>query len=268
MYHKLANFQCSPWIKLPMTVENTDICFVVFIANSNSVPTVERSIQVNKQGQVSYAVNGKLIDITEQGIEVAKNIEDFSNNIKKFESIRLCYGNPLANIFPNFPKDLCTKSNKGFLQHRQCLLTIQKDTYCSKCKLLKNVLACREKRKALGSKEMLEISPSKKPRIIEIRKKAYALQRKVTITKKKICDLQDELSKYISLCKSHKDMAEYNEQFIQDKLNGMNESQKTMIMECFAASRVKNSKSRRYSEDWLMLCLLFNIRSPSAYKYL
>lgn len=81
MYHNLANFQCSPWVKLPMTVENTDICFVIFIANSNSIPTVEKSIQVNKQGQVSYAVNGTLIDITEQSIEVAKNIEDFSNNI-------------------------------------------------------------------------------------------------------------------------------------------------------------------------------------------
>lgn len=69
-----------------------------------------------------------------------------------------------------------------------------------------------KKRKALGSNEMLEVSPSKKPRIIKIRKKSYALQRKVTITKKKkICDFQDELSK------SHKDMAEYNEQFVQDK---------------------------------------------------
>jgi len=33
------------------------------------------------------------------------------------------------------------------------------------------VLACREKRKALGSTAMLEVSPSKKPKIIEMRKK-------------------------------------------------------------------------------------------------
>lgn len=59
-----------------------------------------------------------------------------------------------------------------------------------------------------------------------------------------------------------------NNLFKTNKLNGMVESQKTMIMECFAASRVKNSKSRQYSENWLMVCLIFNIRSPSAYKYL
>jgi len=50
------------------------------------------------------------------------------------------------------------------------------------------------------------------------------------------------------LINSHKNMAECNEQFIQNKLGLLNESQKSMVMECFAASRVKNPKSRRYSE--------------------
>ncbi|KAE9521372.1 hypothetical protein AGLY_018194 [Aphis glycines] len=48
----------------------------------------------------------------------------------------------------------------------------------------------------------------------------------------------------------------------------MNESQKILVIECFAAAKYRNPKSRRYTENWLMLCLLLNIRSPSAYKYL
>lgn len=57
---------------------------------------------------------------------------------------------------------------------------------------------------------------------------------------------------------------------IEDKLKKLtiNVSQKSLIMECFAAAKVKNHRNRRYSENWLMLCLLFNIRSPTAYKYL
>ena len=102
----------------------------------------------------------------------------------------------------------------------------------------------------------------KKIKINEIRKKTYLLQRTVVRTKKKITKLQDKL------INSHKNMAECNEQFIQTKVGYLNESQKSMVMEYFAASRVKNSKSRRYSKNWLILCLLFNIRSPSAYKYL
>jgi len=70
------------------------------------------------------------------------------------------------------------------------------------------------------------------------------------------------------LIKSQNGIAECNNQFLEDKLQGMNDSQRTLILECFSASKLKNSKSRRYSENWLMLCLLLNIRSPSAYNYL
>lgn len=44
-------------------------------------------------------------------------------------------------------------------------------------------------------------------------------------------------------------MTECNEQFIQDKVGYLNESQKSIVMECLAASRVKYSKSRWYSEN-------------------
>lgn len=53
-----------------------------------------------------------------------------------------------------------------------------------------------------------------------------------------------------------------------NNMSGINECQKTLIKECFSASKIENTKSRGYSENWLMLCLLFNIRSPGAYKYL
>jgi len=66
-------------------------------------------------------------------------------------------------------------------------------------------------------------------------------------------------------------MANYSGKLIEEeltKIERMNESQKTLIRECFAASKIKNSRNRRYSENWLLLCLLFSIRSPGAYKYL
>ncbi|KAF0739137.1 THAP-type domain-containing protein [Aphis craccivora] len=41
-----------------------------------------------------------------------------------------------------------------------------------------------------------------------------------------------------------------------------------MIKEKIAASKYKNPKNRRYSENWLLLCLLFHIRAFGAYKIL
>jgi len=121
---------------------------------------------------------------------------------------------------------------------------------------------CKKRRKTLNSKEMLEVSPSKKSKIIEIRQKTYSLNRTILITKRKVIELQKEL------INSQNAMSKYNNTFLEDKLKGMNDSQRTLIMECFSASKLNNPKSRRYSENWLMLCLLLNIRSPSTYNYL
>lgn len=74
---------------------------------------------------------------------------------------------------------------------------------------------------------MLEVSPSKKQKIAEIRQKSYSLQRRVLRTKNKVIELQEEL------IKSQNDMAECNNKFLEDKLQGMNDSQRTLILECF-----------------------------------
>lgn len=77
-----------------------------------------------------------------------------------------------------------------------------------------------------------------------------------------ITELKEELNNIQMI------MSEYSEQMVKNKLSNMNESQKTLVIECFAAAKYKNPKIHRYIENWLMLCLLLNIRSPSAYKYL
>lgn len=47
----------------------------------------------------------------------------------------------------------------------------------------------------------------------------------------------------------------------------MPEIQKTCIKEIMAAARLTNLKGRRYTNDWIMLCILMHIRSPSAYEF-
>jgi len=65
-------------------------------------------------------------------------------------------------------------------------------------------------------------------------------------------------------------MAKFCDKNIEEQLNNiiLMSYKKTLINECFAASKIENTKSKRYSNNWLMHCLLFNIRSPGAYKYL
>lgn len=42
--------------------------------------------------------------------------------------------------------------------------------------------------------------------------------------------------------------------------SGVSDIQGELIEDIFAATKTKNSKGRRYSENWMMLCLLFQIR--------
>ena len=75
LYHELVDFQLfSPWTKLPISEQNKDLCFVLF-SRIKSIPTIEKSVTVNVQGVSTFAVNGKLIEIIESGIEVVKTLK-------------------------------------------------------------------------------------------------------------------------------------------------------------------------------------------------
>lgn len=47
---------------------------------------------------------------------------------------------------------------------------------------------------------------------------------------------------------------------INDIVNDLNEPQKNIVQEIYKASCVKNPKNRKYSENWILLCILFHIR--------
>ena len=41
---------------------------------------------------------------------------------------------------------------------------------------------------------------------------------------------------------------------------GISKCQSELIHEIFSAARLKNAKNRKYNENWMLLCLLFQIR--------
>lgn len=43
---------------------------------------------------------------------------------------------------------------------------------------------------------------------------------------------------------------------------------KLLVREILAASKCKDSRGNRYSDNWIMLCLLLHIKSPSGYSFL
>lgn len=247
-----------PWIKKPNCDSNLYELSIIKFCSRASFPIVEKCIRINKPNQIYFWIFGQEINSNELNIIPATNIDKFLENVKQFENVLVCHGGP------NAPKTLCSvKCSTDFLKHNDCCLIIKnKAKSCDKCKTLNNVLILKEKRKMAGCTVNLILSPTKKQKVNALRKKTYNLLRSLINNNK-----NNKGSERRTNCSS-KSMAECPDNMIQDKISGMNDSQKCLIKEYFAASKIKNSKNRRFSENWLMLCLLFNIRSPSAYKYL
>jgi len=273
LFNEIANYQnLSSIIKWPLANPSCDNLkeqsynFISF-CSGDSFPIVEKSIKVSKTGKITFGIFGKEVSNTDIGITLGENISTFADNIKEFEKLSVCHGGPRAEEFPNYSSYLYTKSTTGRLKHKHCLQLVKTGSLaCLRCSKLRNILNMQKLRRQESKLQITQVSPTKRNVMIkDLRRVKNNLQKKFNRAKQKIIDLKLELSNV------QKEMSKINNESIKEKIDqcdNMNESQKTLIMECFSASKVKNNKNRRYSENWLMLCLLFNIRSPSAYTYL
>lgn len=274
LFHEIANYEnLSSIIKWPFTLSDSSndvnersYNFVSFYCG-DSFPIVEKAIKVSNSGTITFGIFGKEVCNTVLNITPGENISSFAENIKEFEKINVCYGGPRAEEFPNFSSNsLYTKSITGRLKHNQCLHVVKiGSTSCLRCARLRNLLNMQKLRINSSRKKLIQVSPTKTNTIKNLRRVKNNLQKNFIRAKQKVNDLKLELSNV------QIEMSKLSDCSIKEKIDqceNMNESQKTLILECFTASKVKNIKNRRYSDNWLMLCLLFNIRSPSAYKYL
>lgn len=227
---------------------------------------VETFVKVDKSGKITFGIFGKEINSTILSIILGEDIFEFANNLKDFEKVCVYHGGLRLNEFPNDPTNLCRISTTKQLKHNQCCLVLRNNSVnCTRCGRLRNILNMQKEREEFKRKEVLLLSPSKKIIVDKLRRTKNNLYKKCIRAKQKIINLKLELNKI------QNKIANVCDETIKEKLNlcqNMNESQKTLILECFAASKVRNTKSHRYTENCMMLCLLFNIRSPSAYKYL
>lgn len=97
-----------------------------------------------------------------------------------------------------------------------------------------------------------------------LRHAQYALKRSKDHLTKRVKVLREELKKVQT------DLQSVCDETLAEKLSQLRlpEAQLTLIKKRVSASRYANKKSRRYTEGWLLLCLLLHIRSPSAYAFL
>jgi len=60
----------GPWTKLPMSQSDQKLSFVTFNLNSKPVPTIQKCIQIDENNHLTFAVNGKIVQLKEHGYHI------------------------------------------------------------------------------------------------------------------------------------------------------------------------------------------------------
>lgn len=156
-------------------------------------------------------------------------------------------------------------------RHNSCQVILNTDaSVCQKCTSLSDTLRIHQKRKLVnkrkGKSQGLRTLPwqQNKDKIAALRRANYALRRSKSRLLKRFKNLSAELKQ------ARQRIQTLSEEELDVKLSQMNlpSAQLTAVKECISAARFQNRKSRRYTEDWLLMCLLLHIRSPAAYYFL
>ncbi|CAI6357865.1 unnamed protein product [Macrosiphum euphorbiae] len=233
--------------------------------------SLEKQLVLTEDLNIFIQVNGKEVAKTKLGLSqnyIPECMDDIENVLKLLDSAILCQGVESIKTYDDIQSTLGPKCEKLFDQwhHSSCTQILTNGQFsrssniCLWCRRLLYIIKNKESRKS----KRPYFSPNKKKTIKQLKKVKYVIKQKYSRASLKIARLQRDL---IEIQNKMKDISDSS---LNNMLNASNipECQTKLVQEIFNAAKMKNPKNRKYSENWMLLCLLFQIRSPSGYKFL
>lgn len=127
---------------------------------------------------------------------------------------------------------------------------------CLWCKRLLYAFRRKQSRQLKGMLNRPYFSPNKKRAVQKIQKSKAVIKKKYSRANLKIMKLQNILNVV------KKKMNDITDETLDELLqrSGIAKGQSELIKEIFSAAKYTNVKNRRYSDNWILLCLLFQMR--------
>ncbi|XP_024868762.1 uncharacterized protein LOC112452670, partial [Temnothorax curvispinosus] len=239
------------------------------VKNGKRLPVSQKCVILDSDRKLQFYVYGRDVDSQKANLdETLEGIETLPNVLNKFKEMNVCSGVGEVNI------DLLradTVFQDGIQQWRSkdCSLLFKKRRCDSCMKMRKRIqgLITRNKNRKKNGIFLRNIGASNS---IE-RRNLVALRLKCRRQK---CQQNraKEREKHLMSClkKQEEQIANMQEATLDEKCSALNvpAAQQLALKEIVAAASKKDTKSRRYREDWMMLCMLMNIRSPGYYQFL
>ena len=127
---------------------------------------------------------------------------------------------------------------------------------CIWCKRLIYSIKKKKTKISKGQDPRICLTPIKRRLLKKLRKSKTGVNQKLVRANNKIYNLKSQLN--ITKIKMTNIADDQLERLLDS--SGITKGQSELVKEIFSAAKFKNPKNRRYNENWVMLCLLFQIR--------
>ncbi|CAL1681203.1 unnamed protein product [Lasius platythorax] len=250
----------------PQTGHNLLFSYAVTLTKKGiTVPITQKSVTLDTERKLCYYIYGHLVNVDGTDLDkILDNTTMLPSILIKFQHMNVCSG--IGDVSVHFIQaDSAFKNYIDQWHHHECSL-LSKRKRCDRCiKLRKNIL----------QKELRLKNPSSINRICGLsnpldEKKLQAIRIKMNRERreKNRAKFRSTLLKE-SLKAKEDEIANIKDLTLDTRCSELNvpAAQKTAMKEIIAAASKKDAKGRRYTEEWIMLCVLMNIRSPGYYDF-
>lgn len=228
-------------------------------------------VDIDQNMQVSVSVMGRRVSVDAFHIrDDVATTEDVKTFLQSLHEIPICGGGPKTSVYPLAHPESASVDACNRWRHKKCPLLVRGNSTCKWCSSLSDTLRIRQKRemdKRNGTKPTKRYRFSSVPssdRMLAFRRARNALKRSKERLLKRVKVLREEMKQ------AQAKMQSMSMEVLNEKLGALKlpAPQVELIKECVSAAKCRSKNNRRYTEHWILICLLLHIRSPSGYSFL
>lgn len=282
LFHDVVNAATKNKIHMPKGwayIEMDTKVLIFFLQTHGKLKNTNRYTVYSKKEVILNENMNIEINIMKQpltdfsNIQICQNIETLE---QLTESLFLVHNfNTCSGIVNNRITDLghreAFKDAYDTWRHKKCQLVISKELKI--CKFCKNVIHSLNRKHSRRTivKKLERIKFDTSLHCTDYKKKLSLLQRKYYRAEK-----ARKRSKYVAnklkteLMNCMAKIEEVTRDGVEEQLKKYNipKNERCAMLEVLQAAKCANPKSRRYNEDWILMCMLIHMKSPSAYDFL
>lgn len=205
-----------------------------------------------------------------------ENITQLGMWLESVSLIEICPGITDSDVISNTDHTFIYQDITCTWRHKNCLLMIEhswknvdKNRNCKFCSTVKKVVKRKYHRSEDNKSKRIKFNtsvtnPQAKRKVILLKKKFYNAQKKKARAKYVVDKLKSQVAESMSKMQqtSLDNIVEHLEQ------KNIPENQLKVVQEIINTTKHTNAKSARYDENWILICLLMHMKSPSAYNFL